>query len=495
MPEKARRMKSDLLYRLCSAMSDGTFQKLKVHNDGYGKGSLQWQLVMYYRNLDSWSREREKADWKDQRLADLKYNTLTWLMKALGRVGTWSGSEVLEAISEVSWVLDHGDESGMLVFLDDAKEAARAIEHYSLWLHLLRLERRMVTNLPAGGSRSRRMKKLVEETEYVLQREQEEYRLFCLRQQYFEEAKSKTQTSGSVPTGLGVNLEQGLKTVKVADLVSGHALLEYYDLLIAAQFAQIAYSEASTSCELAREVYRERPWLVSYNPKRYFKLLKKLVSAYAFTHNADGLEQVLSEFAEARRSYSSFVNFSTVPFLKAYFYLNEIRPDLGSALSALDLYQQALPIVQGMVSSDEIHRLHFFAAKTALDLGKHDIGRKALETLLDTKSALPLMIHAHCRVMILLCYWGQKKDEEMINAAAIATSKFLHRQESLPQILFTVTKAIIRLAKVEIGSTAFMRALDKVIDEMQEVDIQSTTAVEYRFVVWFRNWRDQLTSH
>ena len=494
MSRKVHRVKSDTLYRLCKLISEGTYSRLKAYNDVYAKGSQQWQLFEYYRNLDTWSRDKEKNHWQHLDLADLKYNTLARLLRAISKMGDWPGHEIHALIGDIAWAIKHGAGEEMLPLIDEAKNSAIQTERLGLLMEILGLEKQAVFQLTSATKRVARMKAIQAQTRWMLERIAEIEKLNTLRIALFEPAKGIAQEQGVASTQYAELLEVELDRINGEEIIAQKALLEFHILSLWTKTVQASYQAAALHSDKIGQIYDANPWLVQDDLHRFFQILKSRVAVHVFAGQMKKATNLLAAF-DGWPLKTAIAN-GTIAKVEAYFRVYDVSKNKSIGERALLEYSVIRQQIEGIEIEQRVWLL-FFTAKTSLLLGNFILAEDALELILRNKSGMEKRMHYFTRIMLLLCYLGLGKEHDLIHSSAIAASKFLNRGAEVPPVLLTVVKTILGLIRHPLSQGQFSNISVRELEEIKMSHCQSpnANAITFDFYEWFLSFQNQVISH
>lgn len=479
---KPHRVKSDLLFRLSKTLTDPEFTLLKSYIQLHSKNAKQIRLIEYYRGLDIWTKEAEQADWRGEKLAQLKNRTLVWLMRRMGMLGGWQGALLHDLIGDIRWCLLNGINAEMIGFFDMAERKAVDEEAYESLIILMELKEKGQKRFAicASSALDFRLRDLIirlEEIEAV-----HEFRIT-----YFEQIKLENSTTGINTTTKWLRLLNALSEIKPDGLVAGEALREYYLLHMLAATTLMLHPTAMEMGQLLLKLFGKREYLASSNWKRYFKELWSICNAFSSGGEIQLSSMVIEKMEHLSNTSPNLLMQSATLRLLAYSDLFHATRDIQIAEKAIQHFQRSRAILLYESELKSKIWLYFFISKVFIETGHYQEAIGALNQIIDQKAKATKIILAHSRLMILLCYLAIKTDVEVVFDAAAACSMFIHRQDDLPSYLNSLAKSIKKIASFEYSSNEQVSAFEKAIQQAKanalELGGNQTIAPPYELIL------------
>jgi hypothetical protein len=482
---KPHRVKSDLLFRLSKTLEDSEFRLLWEYMRLYTKNGKQFRLVEYFRDLESWSKQKEKADWRGEQLAQLKNRTLLWLMRKMGMLGKWQGAEVHGYIGDIRWCISMGLDPFDLGFFAIAEEKAKQEEEFEHLLTLLELK--------AENEKKRKGQANTEDAEkvrLVLGKLREIEHIHRMRVQHFERIKVKTVRSGINHLEGWRKLDAELRKVDPRAITTSEALREYFVLLMMAEHSLGNNVEAVRIAETIAKLHYEHPHLKRSNWKRYFKEQRASVFIFALGGEFEKARGAIEEMRSLGRESKNLLIQSVTMYLFSIDHLYSVSGDPGLALDAINAYKSNKHLLKYSGESRNWIGLHFLISKAALQLANYKDAMEAINNIIDQKRQSNLYILGHSRVMMLIAYLGLKTEIDYVYHAANACSMFIHRHKNLPKVLSAAVHAIKRIASYDYETDLQFSAIEDAINTLNEYSTkgQSSNVKEISF-----NYSDSLT--
>jgi hypothetical protein len=463
--EAPRRVRSDLLFRLCKTLSDEECDELRRHIQLQRKDAKQFRLLDYYRQLPEWSREQEKKDWTGENLSKLKSNTLAWLMRNMARYGAWHGKELHHLFGDIKWAISRRIENYLGDHYQRALSIARDFESPEIVMGLLLVGRQHFVWTDQAS----------EMKEWVFKEMEEEEDVHGIRLEYFEPIKIQNKVTGYNHLADWQVFQTLLENPRWETLSSFTAKREILGFRLLAKISFKLWHEAGEIAIAIQALHRSRPNMPAENWARYFEELRVCCFAFVRSGNSKNAQRIIDHIQSIEESDHTVLPHSVLPRLLSIACLYDATSDTNLAEMGLRSFTESRLILKHLEDNQRRIWLLWFVAKAALELGKFSMAKEALNEILDKKTFSPTILIAHSRVRLLLTLLGSKVESEVIYNATNACLVYLKRNQSAPKFLQQIVHVIKRIASFEIGSIEHLSALENAAIEFGNPSFSAIT--------------------
>lgn len=456
--EAPRRVRSDLLFRLCKTLSDEECDELRRHIQLQRKDAKQFRLLDYYRQLPEWSREQEKKDWTGENLSKLKSNTLAWLMRNMARYGAWHGKELHHLLGDIKWAISRRIENYLGDHYQRALSIARDFESPEIVIGLLFVGRQHFVWTDQAS----------EMKEWVFKEMEEEEHVHGIRLEYFEPIKIQNKVTGYNHLADWQVFQTLLENPRWETLSSFAAKREILGFRLLAKISFKLWHEAGEIAISLQALHRSCPNMPAENWARYFEELRVCCFAFVRSGNSKDAQSIIDHIQSIEESDHTVLPHSVLPRLLSIACLYDATSDQDLAKLGLRSFTESRLILKHLEDNQRRIWLLSFVAKAVLDLGKFNTAKDALNEILDRKVLASTILIAHTRVRLLLSLLGGMVEAEVVSHAANACLIYLKRNKNTPKHLQQVVLLIKRIAQHENGSKEQVLALEKSAIDAEE---------------------------
>ncbi len=455
--ETSRRVKSDLLFRLCSTLTDQECEELKRHIQLHRKDAKQFRLLEYYRQMAKWSREQEKKDWTGENLSQLKSNTLAWLMRNMSKYGDWHGKELHHLKGDLNWAVSKGIERHLESHFEKASRLAVEIEAFEAALDLHRV----------GFDCFPKSDRPFDLEAWAIKGLEEIEAAHALRLEYFEPIRIQNKDTGFNHIEAWREFQSILAISRWDKLSASVAAREVAKFRILAYMSLKKHNDGAKAAAQLITLHSNRPEIAASDWVRYFEELRLCCLALVLAGNHNEALALVNQMDGLEVSNKTVLPHSILQRLLALSYVYDATLDPALAELGLKLFANASDLISKADDGQRKIWLLSFIGKAALDLGRFDIAKESLNEILDKKVIAPTILVAHSRVRLLFAYLGSLVETEVIVNAATACLVYLKRNQA-PQYLQQVAHLVKKVSQFEMGSIELQAALENAAVESEK---------------------------
>lgn len=459
-----RRVKSDLLYRLCNTLTEQECAELRRHIQLHRKDAKQMRLLEYYRRMLEWSRDQEKRDWKAENLSKLKSNTLSWLMRNMARYGEWQGAELHHLIGDLKWAATKGIVAHLSDYFPKAITKVYALEAHEIAIDLHGFGLQHLSGAAQSPDLAGWALRHIREVEAVQ----------LLRLDYFEPIRIQNKATGFNHVAAWQSFQAILADKQWEYMSASIARREVLGFQLLAKMSLNTMEDARrTSIDLLR-LLSTTPALPALNWARYFEELRVCCQSLVLSGHSDEALKAINQIEQLENSYPYIMPNSTLHRLLALSYVYDATGDASVADLGLRLYSESKEFIKRADDGQRRIWLLWFIAKASLDIGNFIQSKESLNEILDNKTMSPLILVAHSRVRLLLTQLGTLVEPTVVYHAANASIIFLRRNDRTPKFLQQIANFVKKIAQFDHGTKEQIAEIEKTIEQCKKIPYTGT---------------------